>query len=663
MRWFFFVLLSLLFMVAPLQQGLYFDSDFYMVHIFIYSLTFLLMLRVLYDRDFTTWSDLLFILIIPICYLISLIQAKHPEGAFNMVFRWTTYISFFYLLYWSINKHPKIRQLAPYIYYATGVLITVHMLLNQFGLLNDPGAFIKDRFAGVFQYPNTFGMVMIAFYMFGLVMLLNKRQNWRGIFFYSFPLTAFIAAFLESYSRGMYLIFPIVWLIGICCFSFQHQLRYTLYTMITMLSGMLVFILLQKGNMFLTGISIVVLSLLSFLVIWWIYQLDLNVRLKKFHRGILPVIVIVFGILFGFDLANQGLIYKQLPANLQERMASIIDSSTARERVLIVEDAMEASLDAPLIGQGGKAWESIYRNYQQLPYQSKKIHNEYIEVILDIGYPGFLITISILAYLILRIWQTMRCADDRSIYLAILLSLATILAHSFIDFNLAFGFVVFMIFWLIAMGLKTIAEPKRLKKWPLYSLGIYAVILLFALTFAYRFMQADVSYQKAMNTDNLKEREQYLKEAISYNRFDTEYWYKLSDTLTNQKDQRKTKNAIYQMVALEPMNSQVIYQSGVLLEKINEKRDALHQYRNALELDPFDLRIYQGIIHLSVDLAGEHKSNRYAKIAIETYESMLNEYEQFEKNPIGQDHNRRGFEMTDAIEEDIVKAKTLLSHE
>ncbi|MFD2657600.1 tetratricopeptide repeat protein [Gracilibacillus thailandensis] len=284
-------------------------------------------------------------------------------------------------------------------------------------------------------------------------------------------------------------------------------------------------------------------------------------------------------------------------------------------------------------------------------------------MIIDIGYPGFLITISILVYLILRIWQTMRFADDRSIYIAILLSLATILAHSFIDFNFAYGFVVFMIFWLIAMGLKTLAAPKRLKKWPLYTLGIYAVILLFALTFAYRFMQADFSYQKAMNTDNLIAREQYLEEATSYNRFDTEYWYMLSDTLTNQKDKRKTKNAIYQMVALEPMNSQVIYQSGVLLEKMNEKRDALYQYRNALELDPFDWRIYQGIISLSVDMAEEHESNRYEKIAIATYDRMLNQYEQFEKNPIGQDHNRRGFEMTDAIEEDIVKAKTFLSHE
>ncbi|SFL43956.1 O-antigen ligase [Gracilibacillus orientalis] len=668
MHWFLFIFLAILFIVSPFQQGLYFDSDFYLIHILIYLFAFLLLIRILYYRKFTAWNDLVLSLFIPICYILSLVQAKHPSGAFEMVFRWTTYISFFYILYWSVNKHHKIRQLAPYIFYISGVLIAYHMLLNQFGLLNYPSAFIKDRFAGVFQYPNTFGMVMIAFYMFGLVMLLGKRQDWRYIFFYSFPLTAFIVTFLESYSRGMYLIFPIVWVIGVCFFTFHYQLRYMLYSMITTLSGFSVFLILQAGNMFLTGISAVVMSLLSVLVIWWISRadaLDKEEHMKKFkiHRVVLPAIIVLFGLLLLLDISNQGLVYKQLPTPLQERILSISDSETARERLLILEDAMEASMNSPFIGYGGQAWESIYRDYQQLPYQANKIHNEYAEMIVDIGYLGFLIMISILVYLIVRIWKTMRHAEDRSLYIAILLSLSTIFVHSFIDFNLAFGFVVFMIFWLIAIGLKPSVELNKPQKWPFYTLGVYAVILLFALIFSYRFMQADVAYHKAMDTNNLAEREQYLIKATSYNQFDTEYWYQLSDTLINQSDENKTsdssiKNTAYIMAELEPMNSQVMYQSGVLLAKINERKDALNQFERALELDPFDSRIYQAIISISVDLAKEQKYS-YTNIAMETYKKLLNEYERFEMNPVGSYHNSREFEITDKIEEDIEQIKSL----
>ncbi|MGP4038494.1 O-antigen ligase family protein [Gracilibacillus sp. D59] len=667
MRWFFFIFLAILFMITPFQQGLYFDTDFYPIHMVIYLLTFLLLVRVLYYRDFTAWNDIVLILFIPICYIFSLIQAKHPNGAFEMVFRWTTYISFFYLLYWSVTKHHNIRQLAPYIFYFSGVMIAYHMLLNQFGLANYPGAFIKGRFAGVFQYPNTFGMVMIAFYMFGLVMLLGKKQDWRYVFFYSIPLTAFIVTFLESYSRGMYLIFPLIWLIGICFFSFQLQLRYIMYSMITILSGLFVFIILQTGNQMLSGVTTVVMSLISFLLIWWIFRQDKWSPLKsnKIHRSILPLVIVLCGTLLILDIGNQGFFYKQLPASLQERITSISGSSTARERVLMLEDAIEASSDARWTGYGGKAWESIYRDYQQLPYQAKKIHNEFVEIIVDIGYPGFLIIICILGYFLVRIWQNMRDADDRSIYIAILLSLCTIFAHSFIDFNLAFGFVVFMIFWLMAIGLKTSTKPNEPKKLPFYTLGMYAVILLFALIFSYRFMQADIAYQKAMDKENLVEREQYLVKATSYNSFDTEYWYQLSETLIDQQDEMEVndsiiKNAVDNMATLEPLNSQVMFQSGVLLEKINEKKKALNHYKRALELDPFDSRIYQAIISISVDLVKSQENNRYAEIAVETYERMLTVNQRLEANELSKYHNNRGFEITDKIEANIEKVKALL---
>src|SRR5690625_4497372 len=75
-----------------------------------------------------------------------------------------------------------------------------------------PSAFIFNRFAGVFQYPNTFGMVMAIFFLFSLVMLTKESLRMSEIVIYAAPLCLFFYLFIGSFSRGMFVVFPIVFL-------------------------------------------------------------------------------------------------------------------------------------------------------------------------------------------------------------------------------------------------------------------------------------------------------------------------------------------------------------------------------------------------------------------------------------------------------------------
>ncbi|MDX8045615.1 O-antigen ligase family protein [Gracilibacillus sp. S3-1-1] len=646
---FFFLCLACLFIIAPFQQGLYFDADFYPIHLFLHIVTLIFIGLLVYKKDLASWQKVSVVLFIPICYLLSLTQAVNPNGAFDMVFRWTTYISFFFILYVSLSMHRKLKVLAPFIYYGVGVLIVGHMFLNEFGILHSNGAWEKGRFAGVFQYPNTFGMVMLAFYMFGLLLLLSKKQHWYTFFFYSFPLTAFIVALLESYARGVYLLFPLVWFIGLCCLPVRQQMRYVGYSVITSLSGFIVYVVLQTEKQWLTFISLVVLSVVSFFCSWWLKKLNGSWN----SRVLLPALVVVFFSLFTLDIGNKGFVYQHMPHPLQDRIDSISSSSTANERMLMVEDALGASKDAAWIGRGGNAWEAMYHYYQQLPYQAKKIHNEYLEMIIDIGFIGFFVVIGIFIYLIFQVvWQMVR-VEDRSLSLAILFSLLIILGHSMIDFNFAFGFVMWMIFWLFAMGLPVKKKAQQQVKGSYLPIIVYVALLLCTVSFSYRFLQADNAYRQMMHTDSLMEKEQLLTEATNHNPYHTEYWFELGDTYIKQQAYMsipdvKVVHSAQMLAHLEPMNAQVLVQAAALKERIGKKEEALHQYQEALQWDRYDTAIYDDMIVLAIHLDEK-------QIALDTYKQLIDVYQQFEQNPIGHNHNRRRFEVTEAIKDEMKK--------
>ncbi|WP_058308586.1 O-antigen ligase family protein [Gracilibacillus massiliensis] len=665
MHWFIFLFVSLIFLFSPYQKGLYFDSDFYSLHILISALTILLILTAFRFRETLAWKDIHIIILIPILYMISITYAVYINGAFAMFFKWTSYISLFYLLYWTIKKSDVIRELSVYIFYLSGTMIGVHMLLNYYDILSYPHVFINDRFAGVFQYPNTFGMVVIAFYMFGLIQLLQDKIKWYQIWFYTLPLTLFILIFIESYSRGMFLVFPMVAFIGLFFMKFHMQISYIIYAFITILGGFISYILLQVGNDIVSALSIITVMLCTSLMIYWLktrgslsnYFRSYN---KKNNFIILPIVTLLLSGLFVLDIAYKGIIYQQLPETLQDRISSINESHTARERILIYEDSLEASQNSPIWGYGGNAWESIYRAYQQLPYQAKRIHNEYLEMIIDLGYLGFMIMISVIIYFVYVIWRRYTNNHENMQNVAIILSLMTIFAHSFLDFNLAFGYVGFMIFWLIAMGIKPSSTFRIKPLWSYLTLSILLVLSLVTAIFSYRFMQADNMEDYAQNTNDLASKEQYITEAIQWNSFQPAYYTSLIQTLlrADNNDREEIYALTNKMIEVEPLNSSNIYKAARFQEMIEFKKEALDNYQLAARMDQYDTRIYASVISLSIELAGQTGDDHFIELAHETFEEFDNILATFNENSFAERHNSREFGETEELKrlrEELVK--------
>ncbi|UOQ86761.1 O-antigen ligase family protein [Gracilibacillus salinarum] len=614
MVWILWAFLSIIMVTTPFQNGLYFDTDFYPIHVMIYCMMLGLIFHLIRTNQLAVWRSFAFLLVIPLCYLVSLIQAVHPQGAFDMLFRWTMYISFFLLLIWCMNKRQALKTFMPVIFYLTGILIMLHMLVNHWGLLQGQFVTYQGRFAGVFQYPNTFGMVMAAFYLFGLIMLLKQHPWWLALL-YAVPLPLFFASFLASYSRGMLLVFPLIWLIGICLLPYRQQVHYVLASVLTIGTGYLIFPTFDV-------IPVLIFSIVSGLVL----TRTKTIR-KQYHRLLLPGLSMLLLVLLLADLSKEGVVYEHLPVNLQQKVTSISSSSTAQERLLMYEDALTASMDAPLIGRGGNAWESIYRYYQQVPYQAKKIHNEYLETIIDIGYTGFILVSIIFIFLFIQIWQK-RHQDP--LHIAVILSLLVIFLHSLLDFNAAYGFIGVMVCWLVAMVLYDLKVKHTLTVHRL-TLIIYILLLTFTTVYSARFWVAE-----KINPDT-------PSRAIALNPYQKNYWLEL----------RTSSKQAAGLVRTEPMNAQVWYQAGKILETDQQRELALSYYQKALTLDRYDTSIYYAIIFLSAELASDTNQSFYAQEAIQTYEKMQQAVQYLKNHDQGEAHNNRDFFITDAVKEEI----------
>src|SRR5699024_4234356 len=105
------------------------------------------------------------------------------------------YVAFFMLLFWSVYETSWVKKWLPILFQLSGVAIALQMYVNDLGWLESTSVFIFNRFAGVFQYPNTLGMVMGVFIIFSITLLMNKKLTRLDILFYILPLSLYFYIF------------------------------------------------------------------------------------------------------------------------------------------------------------------------------------------------------------------------------------------------------------------------------------------------------------------------------------------------------------------------------------------------------------------------------------------------------------------------------------
>ncbi|MHA6250751.1 O-antigen ligase family protein [Oceanobacillus sp. CAU 1775] len=669
MNWFILLILGLIFIISPYDRGLYFDRDLYSIQLVIFGLFIMLYITLLVKKETDSIKPIWVIMILPFFYLISLIGAESPIGAWNSLLRWIGYTAFFILLYWAARKERKIKYLLPFIFQVTGIWIAIHMLLNEFGWMEFSSAFIFNRFAGVFQYPNTLSAVMGMYFLFSIFMLLHPRLRAIHKIIYGIPLVIFLVTFIETYSRGMLLILPIMWFSGLLLLRQAKQLSYIVYTLMSLIASILGVFSLQSDLAWLfllilsVGIALFIHTYDKFLQKDKMNNFVQKISSKRVYRLVVPVLIVVMALLLLMDFGFKGFVYQQLPGDLQERISSMSGSASARERTLFVQDSFKISMDAPLFGHGGDAWEPLYRSYQQLPYQANKIHNEYMEFAVDIGWIGLVFFIAVIGYFFFIIFRSYQDEQENMIFPAILIASFTILFHSFIDFDLAFGTVCFMLLWLLVMGLtyqkvETVTKNNS-KMIPRYFSYAFVTLVLVGVFMSYQFMNAEQSFRKANSVKNPYEKINYLSEAVEKNSYNYRYLLRLASLRASLAEQNhdvetNTKNVIQlsnRIVELEPNNAFLYSQVSRLLEDINELELADEYVEMAMDLDPYGLVNYE--THMSINLKRASIENNILEkeailhTVVETYRNLVEQVEETLSLDYAEYHNSRDFHLSE----------------
>jgi hypothetical protein len=397
MKWFTFVFLCLLFFITPFQKGLYFDIDIYPITL-IASIIFLFFVINQFIRDeIGTFKNVLFVLLLPFCYLISLPFAESPNGAWNSIIRWVLYSSFFILLIWTTTI-PKVKQLLPLLFKLFGGVLSLSMIFIYYGWIHYSSALVGGRFSGVFQYPNTFGMMMAVFYFFSLVNLLEKKISAKQVIGNSSLALIYFISFLQSESCGMMIFFPVVWLAGLLLLPVKKQITFILYSFFSVLFSFIAYQSMVKESaigahypgLLMLIIMLVVTNLVHYFINRKIAErttplLD-RVNLKRLPQFALPLMIVLFIGLGLLDLVNHGFVYHKLPSALQDRIESIsLSTPEAKERLSFYKDALKMSESSPILGYGGGGWTSVYKEFQSAPYISNKVHDGYLEWMIDNG--------------------------------------------------------------------------------------------------------------------------------------------------------------------------------------------------------------------------------------------------------------------------------------
>ena len=298
-----------------------------------------------------------------------------------------------------------------------------------------------------------------------------------------------------------------------------------------------------------------------------------------------------------------------------------LEAATLQERLIFSSDALQLSKESPLIGFGGEAWATIYKSGQSMPYISNKIHNGYLEWLVDTGWIGMIVFIGVFLYFFYLIWKNRNMAVVNK---AILVSLSVIFLHSFVDFNFSYSWVWLMIFWLLVMGLNSVSHRFAILnvKVTITLITVFALLLISSALFSYRFIVAEQAYEIANTTKSISVKEIELNKAVSYDPFNTSYRIKLIDLFLAKGDPNWIES-MDDVIQLEPNNSNHYHIAGALAEKAGERELALTYYQKGLEVDHYNSSLYENTARLSVEIALERDADDRTELLDTAIEAFL----------------------------------------
>ncbi len=636
--------------------------------------------------------------LIPLAYLLSLIQSASHSFAVESLYIHLMYASFFLLSFFYARQ-----RLGAFLFQGgillSGYVVIVFGLMNWFGNASLFGlihyqssaggkagvvyrdAVLGQRLSSVFQYPNTYAAYLIALIIASIV-IVSLSRRWYVVMTASFMLVPGILSFLLTLSRGGMVVFPVVVLLVLPFLTFPRQILFFVHTVLALLASLSIFgavthmgLTLQKHfstsdalkawsilimvSLLYSGFALLVQRYLEPLVTRWTKPL----ANRRFSTLMLPVIALLVGAIGFYLLFGDTGISKLLPDNIKNRIANInLQQTSVAERGTFYKDAIKLFKDYPVLGAGGGAWFTLYEKYQSNPYVSRQAHNFFLQYLVETGLVGLIFLVFLLAVVFYTYIRSFIRNQDASKYdhLIFYIVPVAILIHSLIDFDMSFiyiGALVFLSLGGMLGGSKAVHFNSPLhhswQKWTKAYPAFMAVVAVLLLVMSVRLYASTGPYNSAMkdlnNKKPLNQVVDQLDRAIDSNSY-PEYAAMKANLLLQAYKQTKDEqyyteatSTLDQLGKLEPYNH--LYMEAELnlyAEKQNWNK-VLEVLDRALNYYPWDITIYERIISLNYQLGhlmlvqhNKQKADQYWNRAIDLYQEVKGHIAEFASLPKSQ---------------------------
>ncbi len=306
--------------------------------------------------------------------------------------------------------------------------------------------------------------------------------------------------------------------------------------------------------------------------------------------------------------------YRLLPSMIYDRLFTSSRYQNMDLRFLFFKDAIRIIKDYPILGTGGGGWAAIYKSYQEQYYNSRQVHNHYLQVWVEAGLFGFLAYIGIWISFAISFYYNItksKFVMKRRLWNVSFIPVIALGIHSIIDWNFSMASVGYFIFALMGAGMsldetiwfKRSDSTKRLNNRTVLITGLLAVIVgIVMFIFAFRLLaglQATWRSQELVNENNVKGALLEIEKAIKLDPFRAENYHNLNVIIEEQATRLNNPDIMDGVIDnakkaynLEPYNINYSNRYGYLMLYYVSIEDGLNMLDHSLELNPFNVDNY-----------------------------------------------------------------------
>lgn len=143
--------------------------------------------------------------------------------------------------------------------------------------------------------------------------------------------------------------------------------------------------------------------------------------------------------------------YTLLPGFIANRLQGLRANQNAIQRVVFMADGLKLFRLSPVVGNGVGSFETGITRVQDFYYETRFVHNHYVQILLESGVIGLALWLAALAGLCVLLWRGRKTARQPWLYGALAASFLMVVTHEFVEVSMSY--VVFLCFAYAVFGL------------------------------------------------------------------------------------------------------------------------------------------------------------------------------------------------------------------